>query len=447
VVGSGLAFRADPTGFLRKCVEKYGPVFSLQLGGLRQVVLLGPEYPKLFFKATDDVLSLNDALKAVSFNLFIDDTSFDYPIHVDLLKQKFTPNMKIWTSLVTQVIDPSYIEALLNDQGTPYSKDSKKGTMITDIERFVFQLLGRSSARCICGSEVYDIPELINTFINFDKDGVKLVGLSVLLPRFLHSFLAGRTKAHHKVMMKYLLPVVQKRRASQDTEQVDFLSYLLESNDADGAPLKDEVIVSRLVLVIFASLTTTGRTLMHTLLDIFSRPEIKQKVLEEQNKVLGDSETVEHEHVKQMEYLEACIRESLRGTANLIGPRRLAMEDIQVGQYTIPKGTIVSLSAYLTGQDKELWGDDADKYRPERFLSETQPLYAYLPFGSGHHACPGRFFAIHEIKTIISLLVRSYDIEVPGGRPDIVWVVNRASTKKEPVIFIKKQPQQKLQHA
>jgi hypothetical protein len=40
-------------------------------------------------------------------------------------------------------------------------------------------------------------------------------------------------------------------------------------------------------------------------------------VLEEQKRVLGDSKTVEHDQVKQMEYLEACIRESLRTTAFL----------------------------------------------------------------------------------------------------------------------------------
>ncbi len=39
-------------------------MFSIKLGGLRQVVLLGPEYPKLFFKSGDDTLSFNDALKA-----------------------------------------------------------------------------------------------------------------------------------------------------------------------------------------------------------------------------------------------------------------------------------------------------------------------------------------------------------------------------------------------
>jgi hypothetical protein len=42
---------------------QYGNVFSIKLGGLRQVVLLGPEYPKLFFKFGDDTLSFNDALK------------------------------------------------------------------------------------------------------------------------------------------------------------------------------------------------------------------------------------------------------------------------------------------------------------------------------------------------------------------------------------------------
>ncbi len=101
--------------------------------------------------------------------------------------------------------------------------------------------------------------------------------------------------------------------------------------------------MTRLGVLIWASLTTTAGALTQTLLDIFSRPEIRyalhhssppppasfgatsrhvatnnrEKVLEEQNRVLGDSETVDHDHVKQMDYLDACIRESLRTTSFL----------------------------------------------------------------------------------------------------------------------------------
>jgi hypothetical protein len=48
---------------------QYGKVFSIKLGGLRQVVLLGSEYPKLFFKSGDDTLSFTDALKAHTLTL------------------------------------------------------------------------------------------------------------------------------------------------------------------------------------------------------------------------------------------------------------------------------------------------------------------------------------------------------------------------------------------
>jgi len=98
-------------------------------------------------------------------------------------------------------------------------------------------------------------------------------------------------------------------------------------------------------VVIWASLTTTANALHLTLANIFSRPEIKYshqnscaaderkiaarsidalmtyvvgvgifraKVLEEQKQVLGKSKGVGYEQVKQMNYLEAAIRESLR---------------------------------------------------------------------------------------------------------------------------------------
>lgn len=123
---------------------------------------------------------------------------------------------------------------------------------------------------------------------------------------------------------------------------------------------------------------------------------------------------------------------------------------------------MVSVSAYVAHNDPELWGEDVQEFKPERFLEDKHPTYAFLPFGAGTpicllilrhlphcssacagvHACPGRFFAIHEIKTLIATFLRLYDIDVPGGRPPLSYVGNRLVAKQEPVIFTKLAKQQ-----
>jgi len=278
--GNALAYRPDPKAYLAKCREQYGDVFELKLGSLRNVVLLGSEHSKLFFRAGEDLLSFEKALKAINFGLFLDEKTFSFPVHITLLKQKFIPNMKNWTPLIESVIRPTFIEAVLTKLGTPHWKDGQKGTMLLDVERFTYEIVARSSARCVCGPDHYQNEELIRTFIDFDKDAVEMIGLSTILPSFLHRFLGGKVKNHYNVMQKHLLPTVKKRRAElksaeQVGQELDYLSYLLGASDPEGAPLSDEWIVSRMGVVIWASLTTTANALHLTLANIFSRPEIK----------------------------------------------------------------------------------------------------------------------------------------------------------------------------
>jgi len=84
--GNALAYRPDPKAYLAKCreqvppllslaavmekrpqsqptIKQYGDVFELKLGSLRNVVLLGSEHSKLFFRAGEDLLSFEKALK------------------------------------------------------------------------------------------------------------------------------------------------------------------------------------------------------------------------------------------------------------------------------------------------------------------------------------------------------------------------------------------------
>jgi cytochrome P450 len=48
---------------------------------------------------------------------------------------------------------------------------------------------------------------------------------------------------------------------------------------------------------------------------------------------------------------------------------------------------------------------------------------AFLGFGFGKHACPGRFFALNEMKIFVAHMVMHYDVEVVGGRPELVDVI------------------------
>ncbi len=134
--------------------------------------------------------------------------------------------------------------------------------------------------------------------------------------------------------------------------------------------------------------------------------------------------------------LEAVIRESMRlhpGVAMLL-ERWVPAEGLPLPDGSVvPGGTAVGINPYIVGRNKKVWGDDADIFRPERWLqkkgesfedySERMRLFngADLAFGAGSRICMGRHFSMIETFKLIATLVGRYDMELTDPRKE--WEV------------------------
>ena len=95
--------------------------------------------------------------------------------------------------------------------------------------------------------------------------------------------------------------------------------------------------------------------------------------------------------------------------------RRVRREKSDAG-LSIPKGSIVSISPYLTHHDPETW-DRPDEWYPERWINDEYLLrrlndqqIRYMPFGAGSHKCPGEKMAILIASRVIATIVRKTEI-------------------------------------
>lgn len=81
----------------------------------------------------------------------------------------------------------------------------------------------------------------------------------------------------------------------------------------------------------------------------------------------------------------------------------------------IDKGTCVLPNIPVISIDKDVWGEDASEFNPDRFLPETSenrhPL-AWLPFGAGPRICPGKNLAMYETKATIVRLMKEFKFEI-----------------------------------
>jgi len=123
-------------------------------------------------------------------------------------------------------------------------------------------------------------------------------------------------------------------------------------------------------------------------------------------------------HGIESEYLAWFINESLRlNPPGPIGASRTIVEPLDLEEFgykdsILPVGTLVFTTTFTIHRLKKYWGEDADEFRPERWANADKfhPCQ-FMPFGGGLRGCPGKEFALFEMKKLICALLERYRLE------------------------------------
>ncbi|XP_017064680.1 probable cytochrome P450 4d14 [Drosophila eugracilis] len=219
--------------------------------------------------------------------------------------------------------------------------------------------------------------------------------------------------------------VGQKRRMA-------LLDVLLQST-IDGAPLSNEDIREEVDTFMFEGHDTTTSSIAFTCYLLARHPEVQARVFQEVCDVLGDDKSapVNMQLLGELKYLECVIKESLRlyPSVPLIG--RHITHDIVLDGKLIPAKSDVILFIYHAQRDPEYFSEP-DKFLPERFSMERKGEihpFAYTPFSAGPRNCIGQKFAMLEMKSTISKLIRHFELLPLGQEVELVMnVILRSST-------------------
>ncbi len=101
------------------------------------------------------------------------------------------------------------------------------------------------------------------------------------------------------------------------------------------------------------------------------------------------------------------------------GMARVAIEDVEIGGYPIPKGCGVSLAQWVVHRDSR-WFEAPEEFRPERWegdLLKRLPRFAYFPFGGGPRQCIGNNFAVMEAGLLLASIAQRFRIRLVEGHP------------------------------
>jgi len=238
----------------------------------------------------------------------------------------------------------------------------------------------------------------------------------------------------------------------------DLLSVLIKANMAtdiqDSEKMTDEEVMGQISTMLLAGHETTSTSLTWLLYDL-AKPEnhhIQAKLREELLLVTADEPTMEE--LGALPYLDAVVRENLRKNTVVDSSIRCAAEDtvipvsqpyvdrngVERHEIHIAKGDVILIPIICVNRDKDIWGEDAAEFNPDRWLTPgSHPRSAEIPgvfsglmtFLGGPRACIGYRMAILEIKVVLFAVIRSVQFDLPD--PALV-IERKSSIVTRPVI-------------
>jgi cytochrome P450 len=215
------------------------------------------------------------------------------------------------------------------------------------------------------------------------------------------------------VLNEFVMSQIRRRRAEQSKHD-DFLGTLLALPTVDGAGDGglDRHARDQSMAVFLAGHGTTATSLCWAAWVLAKYPDIQERTVRELDGVLGQR-TPTYADLTHLPYLDQVVKETLRLYSPATGViARRAIEDVQVGNWLVPKGALVSILSFVVQRD-ERWFPDPLHFDPERFNPENAENItrgSYFPFGLGPRVCIGNNLASMEIKLALAMLLQRYSL-------------------------------------
>ncbi|XP_078037565.1 putative cytochrome P450 6a14 [Augochlora pura] len=213
-------------------------------------------------------------------------------------------------------------------------------------------------------------------------------------------------------------------REKNNVVRPDFINMLLElkknPSQLENIELTDSLLTAQAFVFFLAGFETSSSTIGHALYELALQPDIQDKLRKEIRENLEENaregKSLTYDQVKEMKYLDAVFRETLRKHPILpILMRQVTTNYTFKGtEITIPKDTRIWIPVYGIHNDPDIY-TNPEVFDPERFtnngISTRHPM-SFLAFGDGPRNCIGARFAFYQSKVGLISILRNHKVEV-----------------------------------
>ncbi|CAF9903459.1 MAG: hypothetical protein GOMPHAMPRED_000275 [Gomphillus americanus] len=223
----------------------------------------------------------------------------------------------------------------------------------------------------------------------------------------------------------------------KDTSQKDYLDYFMEKMGTEPW-INDQQVVGWLMVNMMAGADTTAIILRAVFYYVLKQKRIVRRLQAELD-AARLTLPISYKSTQNLPYLSAIVLEACRvhPGVGLLLERTIPAEGLTLddGRY-IPGGTTVGMNAWVVHGDQNIYGQDAECFRPERWLQQEDESEgefearrkamrdADLTFGAGNRVCLGKNISILEIYKIVATLFLLYDLELVDAKKD--WHVQNS---------------------
>ncbi|KAJ7200357.1 cytochrome P450 [Mycena pura] len=335
----------------------------------------------------------------------------------------------------------------------------------------VMAIVSRVSNRLFVGLPLCRNREYLENNVKFAVNVIQSGQTINLFPPLLRPLVGWWVTSKNQntdIAMGILGPMIEERLAKDDElgpnwpdRPNDFISWLLDS--AEGSDRQVRTLVGRVLQVNMAAIHTSSMAFTHALYNLTTYPEHILPMREEAERMVRQDGWTKNA-LNNMHKIDSFLRETQR--FNGVGPMLMLRRVVAKNGFRLSTGAVLPYGSFVCVAARATHSDPANYENPNnfdgfRFAREREAQAAnadpdkdifkrhmistapdHLPFGTGKHACPGRFFASTELKAMLAHVVMNYDVkaEVDGVRPQNKEFAGRVSPNpKGKVLFRKRQ--------
>ncbi|KAL5778167.1 hypothetical protein ACOSP7_011093 [Xanthoceras sorbifolium] len=420
---------SNPPRYMWKLSRQYGPLVHLRLGSLPTLVVSSAKMAKEVYKTHDLEFCGRPFLlgqQKLSYNGL--DLAFS-PYNANWRELRKICTVHLFNSNRVQQFSP-VIEEEVSRMIGKISKSVDAFNKPVNLSEMMLSLTSSFICRVAFSKRYEDDGSEIRRFHALLSEAQAMLGsfffadlfpsmgwidrLTGMIRRLKNSF-KGLDTFFQELIDEHLDPNISKTEQKED-----IIDVLLQLRNDHGFKFDISLDHIKAVLMnVFVGATdTSAATVIWTMTYLMKNPKYMKKAQEEITRVIGNKDFVNQDDVRNLPYLKAVVKESMRlQPAAPLSPRSTTENCILEG-YEIPARTLVFVNGWGIGRDPEAW-ENVEEFNPDRFIGSCIDLkgqnFELVPFGGGRRSCPGLHMGIAMIELALANLLHKFDWELPAG--------------------------------